>query len=390
MIRLHTLGVLDLRDAEGRELRAVLQQPKRLGLLAYLAVATPRRFHRRDTLLGLFWPDLDQEHARAALRRALYFLRTELGADAITGRGDEEVIVPEAALWCDATALEAALAGGAMEEAVTLHRGPLLEGLYVAGAAPELQEWLDRERGRLRDRAGTAARTLTAAAERDGRLADAVSWARRSLELVPDDETELRRYLELLDRTGERSAALRTYEAFARRMAAELELEPSKETRALAQSLRQKAEAPSVTAGATSAEPVAPSSPATIAVMPFSVRGDARFAYLGEGMVDLLATKLDGAGDIRTVDPRALLHALALDGGPADSAAVARRFGAGRYLEGSIVEAGGRLQASASLYATGGAAIASVHAAAAGERELFELVDELALCLLYTSDAADD
>ena len=102
MIRFHTLGVLDLRGPEGLELRSVLQQPKRLGLLAYLTIASPHCFHRRDSLLALFWPDLDQEHARAALRRSLYFLRAELGADVVTGRGDDEVEVPEAALWCDA------------------------------------------------------------------------------------------------------------------------------------------------------------------------------------------------------------------------------------------------------------------------------------------------
>jgi len=157
MIRLHTLGVLDLRDADGRELRAILQQPKRLALLAYLAVATPRRFHRRDALLALFWPELDQEHARAALRRSLYFLRSELGADVLAGRGDEEVGVPETALWCDTTALEAALAGGDPAAALALYRGPLLDGVYVAGAATELQDWLDRERLRLRDRAAAAA-----------------------------------------------------------------------------------------------------------------------------------------------------------------------------------------------------------------------------------------
>jgi serine/threonine-protein kinase len=386
MIRFHTLGVLDLRDADGRELRAVLQQPKRLGLLAYLAVATPRRFHRRDSLLGLFWPELDQEHARAALRRALYFLRSELGAEVVAGRGDEEVCVPEEALWCDATALEQAIAAGAVEQAVALHRGPLLEGLYVAGAAPELQEWLDRERGRLRDRAGAAARTLAAAAEREGRLGDAAGWAGRSLELAPDDETALRRYLELLDRTGERSAALRAYEEFARRMAVELELEPSEETQALAETLRRRAESKAAVTRARRGVPT-PSEPeaadtATIAVLPFAVRGDASVAYLGEGMVDLLATKLDGAGEIRTVDPRALLHALAQESGPVDGPAVARRFGAGRYLEGTIVEAGGRLEATASLYGTGRAPIAAVHAAAASERELFELVDDLALRLL--------
>jgi serine/threonine-protein kinase len=380
VIRLHTLGVLDLRDEDGRELRSVLQQPKRLGLLAYLAVATPRRFHRRDSLLGLFWPELDQDHARAALRRALYFLRAELGAEVVAGRGDDEVGAPEETVWCDATALEHALAAGDSEAALAHYRGTLLEGLYVAGAAPELQDWLDRERLRLRDRAGTAARTLVTAAERDGRLGDAAEWARRALELAPGDEGTLRRYLGLLDRTGERSAALRAYDEFARRLAQELELEPSAETRALVETLRTRAEpVPARVAPAAGMDPGA----MTIAVLPFSVRGDGRFAYLGEGMVGLLATKLDGAGAIRTVDPRALLQALGRDnvvGG--DGRAVARRFGAGRYLEGSIFEAGGRLQATASLYGSDGVAIASVHAAAAGEHELFELVDELALQLL--------
>jgi DNA-binding SARP family transcriptional activator len=112
MIRLWTLGLLDLRDAAGDELGVVLRQPKRLALLAYLAVATPRRFHRRDTLLALFWPELDQEHARAALRRALYFLRSAIGAEVVTGRGDDEVGVPEAALWCDTAAMDQALAAG--------------------------------------------------------------------------------------------------------------------------------------------------------------------------------------------------------------------------------------------------------------------------------------
>ncbi|MBA3892769.1 MAG: hypothetical protein H0X69_03600 [Gemmatimonadales bacterium] len=42
MIELHTLGVLDLRATDGGEVLAVLQQPKRLGLLAYLAAEAQR------------------------------------------------------------------------------------------------------------------------------------------------------------------------------------------------------------------------------------------------------------------------------------------------------------------------------------------------------------
>ena len=389
MIQLHTLGVLDLRGPSGHEIRAVLQQPKRLGLLAYLSVATPRRFHRRDSLLALFWPELDQEHARAALRRSLYFLRAELGADVLAGRGEEEVGVSEETLWCDATALERALDAGDFERAVELYRGPLLDGLYVAGAASEYQDWLDGERTRLRGRAAAAARSFSGQMESEGRLADAAQWCRRALELRPDDEAELRRLLGLLDRSGDRSAALRAYDDFARRMIHEFELEPSAETRQLAMGIRQRG------ASSRAAEPTAPdtqlahpalSSSAVIAVLPFSVRGDARYAYLGEGMVDLLATKLDGAGEVRTVDPRALLRFVQPDGPNAptqtDPQAVAQHFGAGRYLMGSIVEAGGRLQAAITLYTTDGQTVAGVHATAASESEIFELVDELARQLL--------
>ena len=63
----------------GAELRSVLAQPKRLALLGYLAAATPPGPQRPDTLLGLFWPELDDEHARNALSKAVHFLRRVSG-----------------------------------------------------------------------------------------------------------------------------------------------------------------------------------------------------------------------------------------------------------------------------------------------------------------------
>jgi serine/threonine-protein kinase len=70
VIELRTLGGVDLQGPERRELRSIVAGPKRLALLAYLALQSPAGFQRRDTLLGLFWPELDQEHARNALRNA--------------------------------------------------------------------------------------------------------------------------------------------------------------------------------------------------------------------------------------------------------------------------------------------------------------------------------
>jgi DNA-binding SARP family transcriptional activator len=380
MIRFHTLGVLDLRGPDGAELGAVLRQPKRLALLAYLAIASPRRYHRRDSLLALFWPELDEEHARAALRRALYFLRVELGAEVLTGRGDEEVGVSEELLWCDAPALDLALASGDFEGVMALYCGGLLEGLHVTGASPEFSEWLDHERGRMRERAAAAARSLVTRAEAEGRLTDAATWARRTLELEPDDESALRRLLGLLDRIGDRSGALRAYDEFARRMAQEYELDPSPETQALVDHVRARAEAmaprPADT-GPAAANHAAASSSAVIAILPFSIRGDRRFSYLGEGMVELLAAKLHGAGAIRAVDPRTLIRASVTEG-----RALEERFGAGRYLAGTIVEAGGRLRASATLYNADDTVVASIEAAAESEAGLFELVDELARHLL--------
>lgn len=374
MIELHTLGVVDLRAPPGRDPAAVLRQPKRLALLAYLATGLPRRFHRRDTLVGLFWPELDEEHARAALRRSLYFLRNTLGSDVVTTRGDEEVGVPEKLLWCDAAALEQALGRGEAERGLDLYRGPFLEGLHVTGAGTELQDWLDRQRARLRERAVEAATVLLERAERGGRTAEAARWARRVVDLVPDDEAALRRLIALLERAGDRAGAIRAYQDFTARMDPELEPEP--ETRALIEVIRAREEAGG-----------SPEMPGTIAVLPFTVRGDARLAYLGEGMVDLLATRLDGAGAIRAVEPRALLHFLRTAPAAPEGAEVARHFGAGHYLTGSIVEAGGQLHATASLHAVSGGAAVRAGASAAGEAGIFDLVDEVARQLLASQRA---
>ena len=51
-----------------------ISRRKAVGLVAYLALANQPQ--SRDTLSTLFWPDLDQERARAALRSTLYTLTT--------------------------------------------------------------------------------------------------------------------------------------------------------------------------------------------------------------------------------------------------------------------------------------------------------------------------
>lgn len=116
-----------------------------------------------------------------------------------------------------------------------------------------------------------------------------------------------------------------------------------------------------------------------IVVLPFSVRGSEEFAYLGNGMADLLSTKLDGAGGLMTVDPRAVVRQIEGEGetlDPSHAAEVAARLSARWFVLGSVVEAGGRLQVAASLFERGEPEQALGHGQVEGPAEqLFGLVD---------------
>ena len=401
MIELRTLGTLELHTTDGRELRPILRQPKRLAVFTYLALATPKRFHRRDALLALFWPELDSEHARGSLRRSLHFLRRTLGDNVIVGRGDEEIGIAPDTVWCDVQAFEEASNAGDLATALALYRGDLLDGFYIAGA-PDFERWLDRERARLLARAASGGWTLAErlAAEHD---ADAAARARWAAALTPHDDAAHRRLVSLLASTGDRTGATRAFDEFAKRLRADYEIEPSSELCAAVAAIRveetrARGAVRSTAAATRNIGDVADKtqeaasyqvSPTVIAVLPFTVRGNRDLAYLGEGMVDLLSTTLDLAGDLRTVDPRALLRHLARSGHDGRQAldldtgrAVARALGAGRYLLGSIVHAGGRIRISATLYDDAAMATSSAESTGNSEAGLFDMVDALARQLL--------
>lgn len=237
MIRIRTLGSLELAGSDGTELRAVLTQPKRFALFVYLALASPHGFRRRDELLGVFWPELDHERARAALGQAVHFLRKALGADAIVGRGTHELGLADGAVWCDAVAFERALDTGDVEQAMELYRGDLLVGFFVS-ESPVFERWLETERARLGRRAAEAALASAETRERAGDRAGAARLLRRALTIRPYDEAVLRRLMAVLQAAGERAAAIETFDEFAGRLRRELEVDPAPETAALADEIR--------------------------------------------------------------------------------------------------------------------------------------------------------
>ena len=253
MIRFHTLGRVRLQDDPSAEDGgSALAQPKRIALLAYLSLMSGRGPVRRDTLLALFWPELGDEEARRALRQALHYLRRVVGENVLLGTG-EELRVSGDRFRCDAVEFERLVAAGEPAEALSIYEGDFLAGFHVPDVAPELEEWVDRTRARLRRQAATVAWSAADAAEAAGHGDAAIELGRRACELEPDQEGGWRRLMALQDRLGDRAGALRTYDELATRVRREFDAEPSDDTAALAAKLRAARAGPP----ALPAEPVA-------------------------------------------------------------------------------------------------------------------------------------
>jgi DNA-binding SARP family transcriptional activator len=237
-IKLFLLGGVELQGAVDVSLaHRLLAQPKLTALLAVLALSPEQRPQRRDRIIGLLWPELDQSHARAALRKAIHAVRSALGPSALWSRGDEEIGLAMPPVWCDALESRSAADAGRMLRVHELFKGDLMEGFHLPGCA-EFQHWLDIERAEARERAAAAAWGLACIYEREQRNTDAGMMAKRAVRHSRDDERVLRRTMTMLLRIGDHAGALKLYDDFAARMRAELDADPSPETIKLVSTLR--------------------------------------------------------------------------------------------------------------------------------------------------------
>jgi DNA-binding SARP family transcriptional activator/tetratricopeptide (TPR) repeat protein len=237
MLRVRLLGELALeRDGEklappaGRRARA---------LLAWLGVNPGR--HPRSQVAGRFWPDVLEESARASLRGALSELRRSLGPGSdrwLAATRDRVGLGDGDDVWVDVRAAAELEAEGRLAEAVELcGRGELLAGFD--------DEWAYEARELHRARLDGMLERLAAEAERAGDRARAAHLSRERVALDPLSEDVGRALIRRLAAAGDRAAALDAYERLRERLATELRLTPSTETRALVSELRASAEGPS-------------------------------------------------------------------------------------------------------------------------------------------------
>jgi serine/threonine-protein kinase len=236
---LRTLGGLDLESRDGLDVQPLLRQPKRMALLVLLAHGGECGHLRRDTLVGLLWPESDQARGRQALRQSLYVIRKALGLDLFEARGDAELGIRTDVLSCDAVEFERLARTGDSEAAMRWYRGELLPGFFLNDAV-EFERWLETERLRLRRLAAGCCWNLAEQNRAADDVAAAGQWARRAADLTPFDEGAVDRLIAFLDQIGDRAGALRAFDHFERRLQEEYAAEPSPETLALIERVRSR------------------------------------------------------------------------------------------------------------------------------------------------------
>lgn len=239
MIRLRVLGSLSLDSTADPVIGDLLAQPKAMALLSYLLLARPRGSHQRDRLVGLLWPEVDQEDARASLRKTIHRLRQSLGEEVIVSQGKESVGIAPNAIDCDAIRFSEAVESQSLREALDLYAGDLLPGFFVPDASSAFEDWLEMEREFYRERVVASAWKLVEIFAAQRELTNATQLARLVARLAPSDERMLRRVVTMLARLEDRAGAVAVYTRFAARLWKEFETKPSPETLRLIEAVQR-------------------------------------------------------------------------------------------------------------------------------------------------------
>lgn len=345
MISLRTLGAIGVHRIDNGTRAAISVQPKRLAVLAYLA-AEDDRPHRRDTLLGLFWPTLDTSRARRALSQTLYSLRRDIGPDLLLSRGNEEVHLDYERLWCDATAFGERIDAGDLEEALALYRGDFLPGLHVSDAR-QFEEWLHRVRTGHREAAVDAALELAADRHRVADERDQIGWLRRALAISPASETALRELMATLEAAGESVRAVRVFEDFTHRLRQVYGLQPGEETLKLAHRIQRRTDA-----GTAFLEPEGTTSPAereirSLAVLPLrDLTPSSEEDFLAEGIAEALTMALGRIKAFRVISYQSVIR---FRGSDEPLSVIASDLGVEGLLQGSVRRSEGGIRVALQL-----------------------------------------
>ena len=226
-LELKFLGEMSIRQ-EGVNL-ADLKSQKGLALLCYLSMTD--KIHSRSTLAGLLWPDMPETDALMNLRQVLYRMKA-LSPFLIIQR-ETLAFNHDTSYWLDVNEFENAAIDrsniGRLQYALSLYRGDFLNGFETEDFTL-FDEWALNQRAQLKELALSRSQILLAHDIARQDFQAAVTCAQQLLNLEPRHEETHRELMRLLNRTGQRSAALVQFVTCKKILEVELGVEPSAET----------------------------------------------------------------------------------------------------------------------------------------------------------------
>jgi TolB-like protein/Tfp pilus assembly protein PilF len=338
MITVQLLGGAYLRSGDAL-IGGPPAQRHRIALLTLIVAAWPQPLSR-DRAMALLWPERDLGNSRRLLNLAVHVLRSALGEGAIASTGDGLLLNPSH-LSCDLHELRAAIAEGASERVVRLYTGPLLDGFFL-GDSTEFGYWLDQLRSELTHAYIGALLALAGRQERSGDVHGRVGTCLRLVAADPHSGVHAQALMRALDAAGDRAAAIQHAGEHARRLRADLELEPDPDVAALAEQLRcaPARRQPALTAAGHARFP-------SVAVLPFlNLSGEPEHDYFADGITEDVITHLS---KIRALQVISRTSAMPFKQRPHSLKEIARTLGATTVLDGSVRHLGDRVRIVATL-----------------------------------------
>ena len=338
MITVQLLGGACLRSGDA-PIGGPPAQRHRIALLALIVAAWPRPLSR-DRAMALLWPERDLASGRRLLNLAVHVLRSALGEGAVASTGDGLLLNPSH-LSCDLHELLVAIAEGAFERVARLYTGPLLDGFFL-GESTEFGYWLDERRSELTHAYTGALLALAGRQERSDDVHGRVGTCLRLVAADPHSGVYAQALMRALDAAGDRAGAIHHAGEHARRLRADLELEPDPGVVALVEELRC---APARRLPALNAPGRTRSS--SVAVLPFlNLSGEPEDDYFADGITEDVITHLSKIRALQVISRTSVMpfkqrqHTLK---------EIGRTLGATTLLDGSVRHIGDRVRIVATL-----------------------------------------
>jgi DNA-binding SARP family transcriptional activator len=225
---------------------------KAIALLAYLVIMGERQ--RRDALANLLWPELDRSHGRTALRRTLYALRKALDGDWLEVDRETIGLDPGADTWLDVDRFHRHLAAclthghparevcaacvAPLSAAAELYSGDFMAGFSLRDSL-NFDDWQFFQAEALREEFAGVLEKLVRCHSAQGAFDSALGYARRWLTLDPLNEAAHCQLMCLYAWSGQRTAAMRQYQACVQVLEDELGTQPQARTTVLYEAIAQ-------------------------------------------------------------------------------------------------------------------------------------------------------